>query len=333
MFSIVGMMEKLFPKLAEKIQNIFIQRLQDKCFRNLLNSDWGFSPAPSIKYSIPVVSDTLICDGLATGAVRSVGGIKKFGPDGTSVVLLSHREKNTVNEENESEEILLEEVDAVIWCTGYKTEAWEILSDPALKNTLRKTVAWKESNISGDCELPRLYKNIFSLKHPHTLAFMGCVAFASPAFQLYDLASMALAQAWSDHGSALSSLPDKKEMERSVNDQHEWIIKELLFGSEGVGNEKKNVVRRVHSGWVNGSEWMKWANRIAGTGIEEYFGWESPKAWWFWITNLSFYHMLTSGVYSPHIYRLFETGRRKAWLGAREEIEKVNRLVPTRKMY
>jgi dimethylaniline monooxygenase (N-oxide forming) len=41
--------------------------------------------------------------------------------------------------------------------------------------------------------------------------------------------------------------------------------------------------------------------------------------------------MLMDGIYSPHVYRLFDSnGKRKKWDGAREAIEKVNEDVKKR---
>lgn len=53
-----------------------------------------------------------------------------------------------------------------------------------------------------------------SLDYPDSLAVMGCVVFAAPAFQFYDLASMAVAQVWAGR----SALPPAEEMARAVDE-------------------------------------------------------------------------------------------------------------------
>jgi len=84
--------------------------------------------------------------------------------------------------------------------TGYATDYGIVAGfDP----TAQTAADWAAAPGSNGKPLRRLYRNIFSLQHPDSLNFMGAVAFATPAFQLYDLASMAVAQVWK--GS--SSLP------------------------------------------------------------------------------------------------------------------------------
>lgn len=70
---------------------------------------------------------------------------------------------------------------------------------------------------------------------------------------------------------------------------------------------------------------MKWANDAAGTGVNEYLGY-GLKGWWFWLTNMRLCNVLMGGVYSPHLYRVFE-GKRRKWDGAGAEIERVNEAV------
>ena len=45
----------------------------------------------------------------------------------------------------------------------------------------------------------------------------------------------------------------------------------------------------------------------------------------FSLLNPKLYLLMAYGVCTPHLYRYFETGKRKAWPGAREAIERVNR--------
>lgn len=75
---------------------------------------------------------------------------------------------------------------------------------------------------------------------------------------------------------------------------------------------------------VNGLEWTAWADRTAGTGVNEYLGW-GWKGWKFWFQEPRFCSLLMGGIYSPHIYRYFD-GKRKKWGGARAEIERLHRV-------
>ena len=79
----------------------------------------------------------------------------------------------------------------------------------------------------------------------------------------------------------------------------------------------------VIPGWVDGDEWMAWADDVAGTGVLPRLGY-GPAGWAFWLRDRRLCGLLMDGISSPHVYRLFETGKRRAWKGAREEIFRIN---------
>ncbi|KAF2018251.1 FAD/NAD(P)-binding domain-containing protein [Aaosphaeria arxii CBS 175.79] len=273
------------PGVAEYIFNTFLAKMQNKSFT--IRPEWGLSPAPSMKQSIPIISDVLV-DGFEKGDIESVAGLEKV--TGPNQVELSDGTKL--------------DVDTIIYCTGYKIDY--SLLEPKYDPTTRTTQKWSEAHGSNGKPLPRLYRNVFSLEKPESLAFMGTVAFPSPAFQTYDIASMALAQIWKGN----SNLPGRHEMIDDVDAHHEWVCGMAKDGS-------------VYPGIVKGGEWMRWANDAAGTGINENLGYRW-KGWVFWLRNRSLCQMIMGGIYSPHVFRLFE-GKRKRWEGARKAIEKVNR--------
>ncbi len=277
-------MATLFPSLTEKLFNAFAKKLQDGAFN--IRPEWHFSPAPSLKYSVPIISDELV-PVLEKGAVESVAGIDRVvGP--REVQLTDGRRL---------------EVDTIIFCTGYVTKFTVI--EPQFDPMQKPPAAWTASSGSRGKPLPRLYRNIFPPQHSDSLAFMGCVAFSTAAFQLYDLASMAVAQVW----KGTSALPTPAEMERAVDEHQAWVCASANRGP-------------VFPGMVKPHEWMDWANDTAGTGVAEKLGW-GWQGWKFWLTEPKLCSLLMSGVYSPHIYRLFD-GKRKKWPDAREEIERVN---------
>lgn len=198
-------------------------------------------------------------------------------------------------------------VDTIIFCTGYRLDFG--LLDPSV-DPGRDTAGWARAHGAARVPLPRLYRNLFSLDHPDSLAIMGCAVLPAPAFQMYDLASMVVAQVW----AGKSRLPPQHEMER-VADEHVRKVRATA--------EERGV---LSPGMVNGSEWMRWANELAGTGVDTHLGW----GWTgirFWLTNWRLCGMLMGGVCSPHLYRLFETGKRKRWDGAEEEIRRINKKV------
>lgn len=278
-------LERVLPRPTEVVFNKYVERLQNRSFE--IREEWGLSPAPSLKFSMPVISDTVVSC-LESGRLVSVPGVKEF--TGPSEVVL------------DDGEVL--HVDAIIWCTGYMAD-FSFL-DPQFDPTAKSPAAWNELQGSRGRPLPRLYKNIFSLERPESLAFIGYVAFPSPAFQTQDLASMALAQIWK--GS--SKMPSARKMQREVEAHERWMCKLARRG-------------RVHPAWVSWPEWVAWANRAAGTGLAENLGW-GVQGWRFWAGERELYRVVVDGVYTPHLYRLFETGKRKRWDRAADEILRVN---------
>ncbi|KAH7157356.1 flavin monooxygenase-like protein [Dactylonectria estremocensis] len=282
--AIMGFLELNFPRFADFLFNTMLKKLQDKAFN--IRSEWKLSPAPPVKHAVPIISDNLV-DLLEAEQILSVVGIKRVsGPT-----------------EVELDDGTLLETDVIIWCTGYKTEF--SLLDRSVDPTRHTTPAWASAIGSRGKPLPRLYQNMISLDHPSSMAFMGCVAFATGAFPLYDLASMALAQVW----KGKSSLPSLEEMNRSVDRQHEFICSIAKDGSAAPG-------------WVRQAEWVSWANEAAGAGVNEHLGW-GLEGWKFWFQDRAFYKLLMDGIYTPFIWRVF-AGKRKSWDGARAEIERIN---------
>ncbi|KAJ4288989.1 hypothetical protein N0V90_011331 [Kalmusia sp. IMI 367209] len=281
---IQDVMWRYLPGTAESMLNKIVKKLQDKCFT--LRPEWGFQPAPSLKQTILIVSDDLISH-LENGSIKSVPGVKRI----------------TQGKQIELENGDTVEVDTIIFCTGYKPD-FSIL-EPEYDPTASTTKEWSESKGSNGKPLPRLYQNIFSLERPESLAFMGCVAFTFPAFQIYDMATMALAQIWKGN----TTLPSKSEMVKAVDHHHAWVCELAKSGS-------------VYPGIVKPGPWMHWANVTAGTGIDENLGY-GLKGWWFWLSDWKFCNLLMGGIYSPHMLRLFD-GQRKKWDGARDAIIKAN---------
>lgn len=288
--AISGFLELYFPRFSEFMFNTMLKKMQDKNFT--MRPEWKLSPAPSIKHAVPIISDNLV-GLLESGDIQSVAGLKRVtGPN-----------------QVELDDGTIMPIDTIIWTTGYKAN-FSIL-DPSVDPTRNTTPKWMAAIGSRGKPLPRLYQNVFSLDHPTSLAFMGCVGFATGAFPLYDLVTMAVAQVW----KGTSPLPSASEMSRSVDRHHDYICNVAKDGS-------------VIPVWVRQREWLAWANAAAGTGVDEYLGW-GWKAWRLWWQDRAFYKMLMDGIFTPFIWRVFE-GKRKRWEGARGEIEKVNREVEER---
>lgn len=279
-------LESHLPSLHEKMMNVFLTKLQNKCFT--LQPEWRLSPAPSVKHALPIVSDTLISN-FADGHVTSIPGIAS--------ILDSH----TLQLDDGSKL----EVDSIIWCTGYRSD-FSIL-DASADPTRHTAERWTKAAGSRGKPLPRLYQNVLSEDYPESLAFLGHVAYATGAFVLYDLASMAVTQIWKGR----SPLPAPSRIKAQIDEHHAWI--------SGIAEQGPVV-----PAWVKRGEWLDWVDEVAGTGIREHLGWGSA-GWAFWWQDAEMQKMLMDGICSPHAYRLFDgKGKRKAWEGAREEIYRVN---------
>lgn len=249
--------------------------------------EWRLQPALPAKFGGVIVSDNLVAN-FASGVVTSVPAVKSV-VDGTTVEL------------SDGSKI---QVDSIICCTGYRKDF--TMMDTAADPTRSTPQSWYDLPGSFGKPLPRLYQNIFSLDHPDSLAFMGCVWFFSGAFPLYDLASMALAQVWTGG----STLPSAAEMSSAVDAHHALVCRRAKQGP-------------TPGTWVRQSSWEPWAQATAGTGLAENLGW-GWQGWAFWWRNRAYYKLLVNGIYSPFLLRVFD-GKRKKWDGAREAIERLNR--------
>ena len=251
---------------------------------------WGLEPTPSMKVSVPIVSDTLV-ENLRSQTVRTTPGVKRItGPA-------------TVELEN-GEEL---EVDTIVCCTGFRND-YSIL-DPRFDPSANPPEEWLAAPGSKGRPLPRLYQNVFSLSAPDSLAFLGSVWFATGAFFLADVASMCITQVWAGH----SHLPPQPKMEGWA-DRHS---KEII----ALANRGSPLPASVASG-----EWLAWADKTAGTGLYSHIGW-GWEGWLFWMRKRRLWKMIMDGPLTSAAWRLFDEGKRKPWDGARETIERVNKEV------
>jgi dimethylaniline monooxygenase (N-oxide forming) len=281
LFAIQSWIMTNFPVLGSRMFDKFIKSLQDKSFE--LRPEWGFEPAQVT----PIVSDHLV-KYLENGLIESTKGIRRI----------------VGNTQVELDNGTIIEVDVLVWCTGYKADF--SMLEPRFDPTSRSAAAWSNAGGSKGKPLARLYHNVFSLEKPDSLAFLGNVHTTLAGFQLFDMASMAIAQVW----KGASALPTGAEMIKKVDEHHAWVTAQA--------NRRSNV----SPGVVDGGTWLRAFDDLAGTGVNEYLGW-GWRGWWFWVTNMKLCNMLVGGIWSPHTHRFFE-GKRTRWEGARQAIEEVN---------
>lgn len=293
-FQIKDTLDTLAPSLAIKFLDSITTRISRQNFGDL-DPAWNLNPPPSLLHQVPTVSDTLI------PALRSGSIVSTKAPScvtGPNTVLLEYGTSV--------------EVDTIIYCTGYEVD-YSILgcNDPTLVDN--------QGHESHDKATPRLYQNVFSLIYPESLAFVGIAITLSPAFLLSDLTSMAIAQLWSTKpGSPV--LPPQNTMEAWYTEHLGWAR-----SIRSLSEHAKFPPMSVKNG-----PWFRWVQDVAGAQVENNLNYSSLQAWKFWLTNKKFCALLTDGIWSPHMYRLFESDRRKHWSQARATIEAVNRDVQER---
>ncbi|KAH8660304.1 flavin monooxygenase-like protein [Xylariales sp. PMI_506] len=190
---------------------------------------------------------------------------------------------------------VLEDIDTIIASIGYKDDMG-LLSD---------AVSFVPA--PGDAApLPNLYMGIFPPEHPDSFAILSNVHVNAPQIPVRDLAAMALTQIWLGN----SKLPDRPAMDAWLINHQAWIGARIAR-SHG-----------VHRGEVPSIQYMPFLHEAAGTGLLEHLGW-GPKAWKFWWSDSELYRAVAHGPSTGLAYRLFETGKRPAWEGARKAILEV----------
>jgi dimethylaniline monooxygenase (N-oxide forming) len=272
-----------------KLYNWSVVQLQNKLHPKGLKPEWKLNEdLPPFTQRLPLINDEIV-DAMHEGEIIPVLNI-------TEVI-----DTDTVRL---SDGTTISDLDAIICCTGYKPD-FSILGDYEKEFSRSYQYPLNTNSPTSSKPLPRLYQNIFSLDYPDSLAYVCGVGFQMAAFHIYDLASMALAQVWSGN----APLPPLHDMRAQVEAHYEWILSRARQGS-------------VHPDLVRAPEWYRWVNETAGTGVYEKLGY-GVEGWRFWVGDRAWCNTLMYGIWSPHAYRLFDTGRRKRWEGARDEILRV----------
>ena len=119
--------------------------------------------------------------------------------------------------------------------------------------------------------------------------------------------AMTVSQVW----RGKSSLPSYEDMTLWHSQWIQWR-RELV--------KKQKIPATFYVVQVNPADHLIWLDDMAGTNVFEHFGWFSLKAWSFWWNDRKLYNACANGLFTPTIWRLFETGKRRAWPKAREQI-------------
>ena len=295
-FQVKEVIDTVVPRLSMRFLDGFVHKIQNTEF-GTFDPQWRLQPTPSLLHQNPTVTDTLV-PALRAGKISSAHGPKRITGDYTV----------------ELDDGSVVTVDSIVCCTGYSLD-YSILGrhDPTLNAVARG---------GHDRETPRLYQNIFSLDHPNSLAFVGIALLILPAFLLSDLSSMAIAGLWSNRPET-PQLPPQQDMEQ-------WYAAHLAWVNSirALSPERKFVKLTVRS-----RNWLPWITQQGGCEVDSHLGYFSLASWKLWWFDRQFHNLLASGIWSPHVYRLFSTSRlngRKTWVGARDAIIRVNDHVKAR---
>lgn len=255
-----------------------------------LKPEWRVRPVPSVSLKLPsaIVFDNIL-PSLEDGSLKSVHGIKRFlGPK--KVELLDG--------------MILEDIDAVLLCTGYKADL-DIL-DGAVETSIPTSYGYSRAP-DGGAPMYRLWMNLFPPRYADSLAMLCYSAFGkSNGFSFADVTSMAVSNVF----RGVHPLPSLTEMNKWVDEHHGWVA------------SRWKLEHTVEPSMVKQWEFQRWLHESAGTGMEN-LSWMGWKGWKFWWKDRKMYNLMANGLETAHMYRYFETGKRKRWDGAKEAILKL----------
>ncbi|KAH8814686.1 flavin monooxygenase-like protein [Flagelloscypha sp. PMI_526] len=293
-FRIISYVEELFPNIQDYTLNSWTLRLaQWKLLP--LDPKWKLTPALSPLRWGATVSDVLE-PMLRKGDVVPIGAVLQFtGP----------RSLEIKSKDDPSKTWTLEDVDAIIYGSGYRPTYDLISSHPPNRS------AASNEEYYANLPYPRtpmpqptdLYWNIFDTKYPTSLAYVGHLSGKASAFPMFDVVSMAVAQVFSGQ----YTLPSHEIIMRDTKMKNKWFDDRLKGGPQLYASVP---TRGLYA----------FLDEAIGSGIAKNLKW-----WNFWGLK----GLIMSGVDTPFIWRLFP-GRRKAWDGAEQAIREANVVIPTK---
>ncbi len=285
----------LLPSLYQWLIDTMVGKMSKKAYPNV-PAAWNFTPSPSLAVTAPMIASEL-WPHLESGLCEPVADVARItGP--RTVELKDGR--------------LLDDVDVIIYCTGYHT-CIPVPLEPEELNPFAYVGA-----------MPVLYRNIFSLNPDpairNSIAFLGQAGAPLPGFVQFEMQNMSVSQIWLGR----SSLPPLVEMQKWHRGYMAWRERTA---------KKYGVTSTFYSVFVPMADHFTWCDETAGLGLKARFGlierWTRREAWGLWWSDQELYNMCLSGLTTPAIFRLFDVGKRKAWAGARKQIvienEKVER--------
>ncbi|KAH8828809.1 flavin-binding monooxygenase-like-domain-containing protein [Flagelloscypha sp. PMI_526] len=255
-FSIMSTIEYFFPNFRDYLfRPSFLQKMQVKL--QPLDPQWHLSPPKSPLRSGITISDDIV-EKMRFGQVVPIGEIVRFtGPKSLEVRSREHH----------SQTLSLEDVDAVIFATGYHqphnfmssyhpSRSSPRASSPELKLKL------KLGTNGDDARIPNsdLYWNIFDATYPTSLAYVGHLSRETAGCGFFDLVSMAIAQVFSSN----YKLPPSGAILRETEQKNSWFEARLQRGPFFIGS-------------VPNAGLFAFLDKVSGARVGENVKW-----WWHW---------------------------------------------------
>ena len=247
---------------------------------------WQLSPSPSVVVRTPLMADAL-WPLLKSGFAEPVSTIRRIsGPK--SIELVDGR--------------TLDDIDTIIYCTGYHFS----LPDGFIPQDV-DAEGYNLYPPGREGREPRLYRNVFPMHENeeirNSLAYLGHGYIPFPGFVQFEMTAAAVSQVWRGH-SPLPSLPQMQA----------WFTQHL---------RRRKAIRDRYLPLENSTFYpillditdsLEWIDQAAGVGLYKNLGggWVNWRAWKLWWEDKEFYHILLNGIFTPAIWRLFETGKRRA---------------------
>ena len=193
---------------------------------------------------------------------------------------------------------ILQDIDAVICATGYQADFTMV---PLLEKS-------RPENYGGP-DIVRLWMNLFPPKHADSIVMLCYSALGkNNGFSFSDVTSMAVSNIWRH----THPIPSISEMESQVDSHQAWVASRWRLDD------------KIDVSMVKQWEYQAFLHDAAGTGMENLgWGW---KGWKFFVKDPKMSWLMNNGVETAHAFRYFETGKRRAWPGAREAIIHMNEL-------
>jgi dimethylaniline monooxygenase (N-oxide forming) len=158
--------------------------------------------------------------------------------------------------------------------------------------------------------MARLWMNLFPPRYADSMVMLCHSALGkNNGFSFSDVTSMAVSNVW----RGVYPMWTVKEMDRHIDSHQDWVA------------SRWRLDNNIDTSMVKTWEYQSFLHEAAGTGMENLgWGW---KGWKFWFQDPKMSYMMNHGVETAHAFRYFETGKRKAWPGAKEAIIHMNELV------